>query len=54
MGTEVNLGLGVGVGFNYLLPLEGRFELPLLVSFSEVGGASTVIPTATVSVGKRF
>lgn len=46
--------LNVGAGRNFGGSLEGRIELPLLISFSEVGGASAVIPTATVSVGKRF
>ena len=53
-GTIAAAVLNFGVGRNFANALEGRVELPILVAFDDVGDAASVMPTITVSLGKRF
>ena len=49
-GTVFNLGFGVSFSGGF----DARVELPLIVSFSAPGDASSVIPTLIVTAGFRF
>jgi hypothetical protein len=43
-----------GIGYNTPSGLDLRFEVPLLIFFSEVGEAATIVPTLVASAGYRF
>ena len=49
-GTILNLGVGQSFGNGFEL----RLEFPVIVTFSPPGGASSVVPAATLMGGLRF
>lgn len=49
-GTILTLGAGYAIGGG----LDVRLEVPLVISFSQAGGASTLIPLFTLTAGYRL
>jgi hypothetical protein len=44
----------LGVGRTFASPWDVRLEVPIIVTFSAPGEASSVIPALTVTAGYRF
>lgn len=60
-GSKEDFGGGAGgalvsLGAGYAIPggLDVRLEVPLLIAFSQTGGASTVLPMLTITAGYRL
>ena len=53
-GTVGGSVLNVGIGNSFSKAFDIRFEVPVIVTFSETGEASTVIPTFIATLGYRF
>jgi len=54
IGTDINLGLAYGFGKSFSSGFDFRVELPVIVTFSAPGGASSVVPTLIATLGYRF
>ena len=53
-GTVGGLILSAGIGRTFGSGLEARLDLPVLYLVSAVGGAPSLVPTVTASLGYRF
>ncbi len=53
-GTGAGSVFNLGGGMSFSNGADVRFEVPVILVFGEYGEASTVVPTLTITVGKRF
>ncbi len=53
-GSAAGTIFNVGAGYSFANRLDLRFEVPVFLTFSAPGEASSVIPTFTLSAGYRF
>jgi hypothetical protein len=53
-GTAAGSVFNLGAGMNFSNGVDVRFEIPVILVFGEYGEASSVVPTFTLTAGKRF